>query len=417
MSKRRIAIIGSGISGLTCAHYLQHDYDIQVFEAGSYIGGHVNTIDYTDAADNTFPVDTGFIVFNHKTYPHFVHLLKSLDVPYQTSDMSFSVKAPVAQLEYCGNSMNSIFGQRRNLMRPKFHKMLREILRFNKTAPNITDEDTRTIGAFLEDGKYSDWFKRYFIVPMGAAIWSSSFDDVLQMPALFFIRFFENHGMLSVYDQPTWYTISNGARSYVEAICKPLRERIHLNTPITAVTRVDNGVQISYRDVDEMYDEVIFACHADTALKILNNPCDLEQEILNQFPYSANQAILHNDKQMMPKRRRCWASWNYLIDSNDSSKPATLTYYMNLLQSLPSNEDVFVTLNTKDEIDTACIKRIIDYQHPKFGPRTLHYQQRHQEISGKDRIHFCGAYWRNGFHEDGCWSGIRVCKALGVKTP
>ncbi len=412
--KPRIAIVGTGISGLTCAHYLQEHAELTLFEAGSYVGGHVNTIDYTDSAGEQFPVDTGFIVFNKKTYPNFLKLITDLGVAYQESDMSFSVKAPNAHLEYSGINLNGFFCQRFNILRPKFLWMFREIKRFNKQAKKITVDDARSLGEYLDHFKFSDWFKRHYIVPMGSAIWSGSTKQVLNMPALFFIKFFENHGMLSITEQPQWYTISNGSRSYVQALIKPFEDKIKLNTPIKSIARKEQVIEIIHKDGTDTFDKVICACHADTALALLEDPNEIEREILPQFPYSKNEALVHIDSNIMPKHKNAWASWNYHIGNEDVNQPATLTYYMNKLQKLPTDETVLVTLNDTENVDPKLVKKRINYHHPIFNTDVLSYQSRHNEISGKDRIYYCGAYWRNGFHEDGCFSGIQVCKQLGV---
>jgi predicted NAD/FAD-binding protein len=417
VSRPKIAIIGTGIAGNVVAHKLNGDNDITVYEANDYIGGHSNTVEVQDAGD-TLALDTGFIVFNDRTYPNFIKLLNELGVESQTSSMSFSVQAERAALEYNGSTLNTLFAQRRNLLRPSFHRMVSEILRFNREARKVLHNGNlnMTLAEFLAYGKYSREFIQYYLIPMGAAIWSAEPEMMEKMPANFFVRFFDNHGLLSVKNRPVWRVIKGGSRQYVSELVKDHRHKILLNSPVDRVERDENGVTVHARGRrPETFDYLFFACHSDQALKMLANPDPLEQEILGAIPYQYNEAILHTDETLMPSRRLAWAAWNYHLPA-DRNESATLTYHLNTLQGLASEKQYFVTLNSRDLIDPKTIIESFDYDHPVFTLSGIHAQQRHAEISGLNRTYYCGAYWRYGFHEDGVVSALNALDHFNARN-
>ena len=417
--KERIAIIGSGISGLTCAWLLRHKYDVHLFEANDYCGGHTQTTD-VEIDGKVWPVNTGFIVFNDWTYPNFIRLMDQLGVKSEDSDMSFSVKSETTGLEYNGHTLNSLFAQRRNIFRPSFWGMIRDIIRFNKETRAELKADTldreETLGSYLQRNNYGSAFRDDYIVPMGAAVWSASEDMMMQFPLYFFVRFFNNHGMLSVDDRPQWRVISGGSRMYVERMLKDLpAKQVYLNTPVDGVSRKPTCVEITSHRGTETFDQVIFACHSDQALHMLNDASATEQDVLGAIPYKMNDVVLHTDRNILPKRKLAWAAWNYHIDGKKEDAVA-VTYYMNRLQNFETAPvDFCVTLNKTEMIDPKAIIRQFQYAHPVFTLKGMAAQQRHAEISGISRTHFCGAYWFNGFHEDGVCSALRVTEALGVK--
>lgn len=416
--KKRIAVIGSGISGLTSAWLLREKYDIHLYEASDYLGGHTKTSDI-EIQGKTYPVNSGFIVYNDWTYPNFIKLMQRLGVASECSDMSFSVKCEGSNMEYNGHSLNSLFAQRRNFFNPRFLWMIREILRFNKeTRAELARQDvseSETLGAYLKRKRYSDYFRRYYIIPMGAAIWSASEAMMMDFPLYFFLRFFNNHGMLSVDDRPQWRVISNGSRRYVERMQQDFDpHKVYLNTPVTRVERSEQGVTVHSRRGDDAYDQVIFACHSDQALAMLAEPTTQEQEVLGAIPYKSNEVVMHTDSRVLPKKKQAWAAWNYHISAQQQDTVA-LTYYMNRLQNFDDAPvDFCVTLNKTQDIDPSKILRTFTYDHPVFTLAGMAAQKRHAEISGHNRSHFCGAYWFNGFHEDGVCSALRVTEALGV---
>ncbi len=408
----RIAIVGSGISGLTVAHLLHRDHAITVFEANDYIGGHTHTVD-VDLGGERLAVDTGFIVYNERNYPNFTRLLAQLGVSTQPSTMSFSVRLEDPELEYNGSTLRQLFVQPRNLLRPRFYRMLADIIRFNRSASrDIKDSVAElTLSEYVEAGGYSREFVHHYLLPMGAAIWSSPAARVLDMPAAFFVRFFENHGMLTVDDRPEWRTVSGGSARYVERMIAPFTDRIRLNSPVREIRRADDHVLVN----DERFDEVVIACHSDQALRMLADPSEAEREVLSAIPYQANEVVLHTDTRLLPRRRRAWGAWNYHM-SGKPDAPVGVTYNMNMLQSLTASETLCVTLN---DIDSIAPERIIGrftYFHPLFTVEGIRAQRRHGEISGQRRTHYCGAYWRNGFHEDGVVSALAVGRALGASS-
>lgn len=416
----KIAVVGSGISGLTSAYYLSRRADVHVFEANSYVGGHTNTVD-VQTESGSYPVDTGFIVFNDRTYPKFIKLMNELKVPSQPSSMSFSVKVEESGLEYNGTNMNGLFSQRLNLFRPSFYRMILDILRFNKES--VADLEAGKLPAdlsldrYLTERGYSKNFVDHYIIPMGAAIWSAGVEQMREFPLAFFVRFFKNHGMLSVNDRPIWRVIQGGSKSYLSALTKPFKDRLHVNSPVKSVRRGANGVVLNVeRDGgrDEMiFDHVVMAGHADQSLPLLADASPLEKQILGSFPYQENSTLLHTDTSVMPENRRAWASWNYFVPKEQRSAVA-VTYDMNILQTISAPETFLVSLNMDDRVDPAKVIKKITYHHPVYSVRGVAAQARWSEISGKNRTHFCGAYWSYGFHEDGVASAHRVCESLGV---
>lgn len=401
----KIAIIGSGISGNTLAYYLNPHHQITLFESNDRIGGHSHT-HHIDIFNQKVSVDTGFIVFNKKTYPNFLKLLHELKVPYENSAMSFSVKDSQKDFEYNGTSLNALFAQRKNFMNPRFYKMISEILRFNKSSIILLSSDEEiSLGDYLKREGYSDFFKKYYILPMGSAIWSSNIKTMMQFPAKFFIQFFNNHGMLNINDRPQWLTISGGSINYVNKMIEPFRKKIKLNQNIKYVERKKDHIAIHHKDRIEKFDWVFFACHSDEALKLIKSPSLHEKNILKAIPYTDNEVVLHYDDHFMPKRKLAWAAWNYHIDDNANS-PASLTYNMNILQNLKTEAPLLVTLNPMQKINKKKIIKTLSYAHPQYSLRSIEAQSKYHLISGVNRTSFAGAYWGNGFHEDGVKSAL-----------
>ncbi|MNU75314.1 protoporphyrinogen oxidase [compost metagenome] len=411
----RIAIIGSGISGLTCAYLLNRQHDVTVFEASDWIGGHSHTVD-VEVKGERFAIDTGFIVFNDWTYPNFIRLLDKLGVASQPTEMSFSVQDPHTGTEYNGNNLNSLFAQRRNLMSPGFWGMLRDILRFNREALRDLDEqriaaDT-TLGAYLRQNRYGQRFIEHYIVPMGSAIWSMTLGDMQRFPLRFFVRFCKNHGLLSVTHRPQWRVVSGGSRSYVAPLSAGFVERIRLNCPVYRIERDVAGVIVFSAAGNERFDSVVFACHSDQALHLLAAPTQAEREILGALRYAENDVVLHTDTRLLPNRRLAWASWNYRLGGS-TRQPAAVTYNMNILQGLQSDTTFCVSLNQTQDIDPGKILDRFRYAHPQYSQAGLVAQARWQELQGAQNSYYCGAYWANGFHEDGVVSALRVAAAFG----
>jgi uncharacterized protein len=404
----KIAIIGTGIAGNVAAYKLRSEHDITVFESGPYIGGHTNTVDVFENGDR-FAVDTGFIVFNDRTYPNFMQILDEIGQASKPSEMSFSVQSHGDGLEYSGSSLNTLFAQRRNLLRPRFYRMIRDILRFNKTTlPSIDQvDDSESLRDYLRENHYSPEFIEHYLIPMAAAIWSAEPVAVLDMPVKFLVRFFANHGLLQLKDRPTWHVIEGGSREYVRKLTDGHRDRIRLNSPVESLNRFDDGIELYTASGGvEVFDYVFLACHSDQALSVLRDPSNAERSVLGAIPYQRNEAILHTDEALMPKRRKAWAAWNYHVPKNPGSHVA-VTYNMNILQGLPAKNQYLVTLNNDQEINPEKVIRTIQYEHPVFSRESVAAQERQRDIN-KDRTFFCGAYWKNGFHEDGVVSALNA---------
>ena len=410
-----IAIIGSGISGLTSAYLLNRSHEITVFEASDWIGGHTHTVDVT-VEGRSYAVDTGFIVFNDWTYPHFIRLLEQLGVGFKPTEMSFSVTDPDSGLEYNGNNLNSLFAQRRNLLSPGFWGMLRDIQRFNKEALRDLQEERIDINTTLDDylkaGGYGERFILHYIVPMGAAIWSMSMADMLGFPLQLFVRFFKNHGLLSINNRPQWQVIEGGSSAYIEPLTASFRERIRLNCAVTRVERDEEGVVIHSAAGIERFDKVVFACHSDQALKLLAAPSDAEQSILGALPYADNEVVLHTDTRLLPQRKLAWASWNYRLGGPGHTR-AAVTYDMNILQGIQSDITFCVSLNQSAGISPFKVLAKYTYAHPQYSLAAVAAQGRWEELNGIEHTWYCGAYWANGFHEDGVVSALRVAHAFG----
>ena len=414
-TKKRIAIIGSGISGQTCGYLLSQKHQITLFEAESYLGGHTATVDI-DIDNRTIPIDTGFIVFNDRTYPNFIKLMNQIGIKYQDTEMSFSVQNSRNELEYNGHNLNTLFSQRRNLLNPRFYRLVFEILKFNNLAKaanrNKSISDKETLGQFLKRHGFSDYFSNNYILPMMAAIWSSSIEGSKNFPLKFFLRFFNNHGLLDISDRPQWHVIKGGSRSYIKGLTSNIQE-IRINTPVQSVKRRNDFIEIVSKDQAQFFDEVVFACHSDQALALINDATDTEKKILGAIQYRKNDVVLHTDSTLLPTRKKSHASWNYRLGSNQGDLP-TLTYKMNILQNIDSDKNICVSLNQTADIDTSKILRKFSYAHPIFSLESIAAQEQRHKICGIDKTHFCGAYWYNGFHEDGVNSALDVCKRFGL---
>jgi len=410
----QIAVVGSGIAGMTAAYTLAERHAVTLFETASRLGGHTNTVDVSLGSER-LAVDTGFIVFNERTYPNFCRLLRELNVDSQPSEMSFSVRSEESGWEYCGSSLNGLFAQRRNLFRPAFYRMLREILRFNRLAMRLLDLDPNaalTLGEFLQAEQFGPEFTGNYLLPMGAAIWSAPPGRMLEFPARSFAHFFANHGLLALRDRPQWRTVTGGARRYLEAMQQARQFKVLPNSPVRRVLRQESGVSLQVPDGEQRFDHVVIAAHADDALRMLGDATPAECEVLGSFPYQGNLATLHTDDSLMPSRRAAWASWNYLVPAQTPTD-VTVTYWMNRLQRLNAEENVFVTLNDDGRINPAKMIRQFTYQHPLYSNVALAAQRRWADIS-RGRTHYCGAYWGSGFHEDGVNSGLAAASSLEV---
>lgn len=412
----KIAIIGSGIAGLTCAWRLAGHHQVTLFEAQSTLGGHTATVDVA-TPQGTFAIDTGFIVYNDRTYPRFMGLLSELGIRGQKTQMSFSVHNPQSGLEYNGHTLLSLFAQRRNLFNPQFWGFLKETLRFNQLAKKALAEsidEQATLQSFLDKHRFSAFFARHYILPMGAAIWSSSLQEIRSFPLPLFLRFFEHHGLLDITHRPQWYVVSGGSREYVRAIQAQLGDRLtlHLNSPVKQVIRHEDGIDVRVADSSYDFDQVIFACHSSQALAMLETPSLAEQQILGDIGWQRNEVVLHSDARLLPVRKAARASWNYRLSEQDQTS-ACVTYSMNILQGLPDDAPLFcVTLNPDSHIDENKIWQRFVYEHPLFNPTSWRAQSRRSEINGYLRSWFCGAYWYNGFHEDGVRSALDVVQAI-----
>jgi predicted NAD/FAD-binding protein len=412
----RIAIVGAGVSGMVAAHLLYPRYEIVVFEAGDYAGGHSNTV-RVDTPEWTHHVDTGFMVFNDRNYPNFERLLTRLGVDCQPSDMSFGVSDGLGDFEYSSVSPNALFAKRAHLVTPWFHRMIADLVRFNRAARELLlscDEDL-SLGAWLERRGFSEAFVQRLIVPQVSAVWSAEPRQMWSFPARFLAEFFDNHGMLGLTGRPRWRTVSGGSESYVRALVDPWRHRLRLSAPVQAIERREDGVMVkAYGGEPERFDEVVIATHSDQALAMLTDANEREHQILGAVPYQSNEAVLHTDVSLLPRRRRAWASWNYHLLSAPTNY-ATVTYHMNRLQSLKADRELCVTLNRTEAIDPARVIRTLRYAHPVYTAESVRARARRAEISGRNRTHYCGAYWGSGFHEDGVLSALAVGEHFGVR--
>jgi predicted NAD/FAD-binding protein len=415
----RVAVVGTGSAGLACAYRLRDAHDVHLFEAEGRPGGHTHTRDVR-VDGTTLAVDSGFIVCNDRTYPNFLALMDELGVPLRPTSMSFSVTARDRDFEYHADSLNGLFAQRRNAVDPRFLWMVAEYARFNRVARRFlaSGDETTSLRQLLRDARFSRWFVERLIVPQASAVWSADPEQMWRFPAVFLLRFFENHGMLSLRDRPRWMTVVGGSRAYVDALLAPMRDRVSLGTPIAGLSRHPDGVDVRTADgTVRRFDQAVLACHSDQALALLEDPTDAEREVLGALPYAENAATLHTDTSIMPRRRAAWSSWNaHLLDRPKDR--STVTYDMNRLQGFDTPTRLLVTLNMDESIDPALVLERMVYHHPVFTAPGLAAQRRWAEVSTTaGRTHYAGAYWRWGFHEDGIWSGLRAARALGSPVP
>lgn len=416
-TKQRIAIIGTGISGMSAASILNPQHEITVYEKNDSIGGHSRTVNVT-TSDGVVPVDTGFIVFNKRNYPLLTKLFLHYNVPIAKSDMSFGASIEGGWLEYGTQNLRNVLAQKRNLIKPQFWGMIRDILRFNKQAKGYLEKDPSiSLADCLDALEMGDWYRKYFLLPMGACIWSTPLAQMLDFPASSFLRFFENHGLLSVNDRPQWYTVQGGSKEYVARLTAPFQERIKLNCGITKVERVAAGVMVcDTQGGSVLFDQVVFACHADQALSMLQNPTGDESRILSKFSYQTNRMVLHSDVSFMPKNKGAWSSWVYLSDAKTDDKPnVSLSYWMNNLQPLSTRIPMIVTLNPSREPVKELVHDETNFEHPLFDEAAIRAQAEIPTIQGINRLWFCGAYQRYGFHEDGLGSAVAMAKQMGVE--
>jgi len=413
----RIAVVGAGVSGLVAARELQlAGHDVRLFEANDYPGGHTNTID-VETVDGRLPVDTGFIVLNDRNYPNFTRILSELGVPTQPSNMTFSVADGLGKFEW-SSKLVGLFARPAHAVDPRFHRMLLDLLRFNREARELvgTNGSGPSLRQFLVDRGYSEYFIERLIVPQVSAVWSADPEQLWEVPASFLAEFFDNHGVLQLRRKPRWLSIPGGSRRYVDAIVSELPDRVHVGTPVRRILRNDDGVDLYLDDAVELFDEVVLGVHSDQALRMLGDPSDAETEVLGELPYQRNETVLHTDRKLLPRRRSAWASWNFHLTPDPAGR-TTVTYHMNRLQALATDSEYMVTLNHTDAIDPEKVIRTIDYEHPVFTRAGIAAQHRWSEISGRRHTHYCGAYWRWGFHEDGAWSALRVTERLGGRGP
>jgi uncharacterized protein len=417
----RIAVIGSGISGLAAAYYLSRKHEVFLFERDRRLGGHTHTVT-VDSSAGPVAVDTGFIVHNDRTYPNLIKLLAELGVPRIGSDMSFAVSCRKSGYEYSSRGLHGYFAQKRNVLNPRPYRLFGEIRRFNAEAPAIFDRPDANrlkLGDFLDEGQYTYEFREFYLYPMAAAVWSSAPSSLRQFPAAMLVRFFDNHGMLTLNGHPQWKTIPGGCSRYVEPITRAFRKRVMVRVEIAKVARRSDGVVVSFVGDERppmTFDHVVFAIHGDRVLPLLADASDTERDVFRHFATSRNEVVLHTDERMLPRRSAARASWNYLLhlDARNGHSPVTMTYHMNRLQSLKVKENYCVTLNANGHIASDKVLRRLVYHHPLYTLDALRAQERWSEVSGANRTHFCGAYWSYGFHEDGVNSALRVARALGV---
>jgi len=415
MSPQKIAIIGTGISGLTAAHLLSRKHEVTVYEANDYIGGHTHTVP-VEIDNASFMIDTGFIVCNDRNYPNFLKFMDKLGVAIKPTEMSFSVRNRTLNLEYNGHNLNTLFAQRLNFLRPSFYRLVRDILRFNEASKAAIAADTVkniTLDEFIASLGLGEKFRDNYVLPMVAAIWSCSVEQAGAFPLAFFLRFFQHHGLLDIKNRPQWYVLEGGSHAYIKPMTKPFHDRIHLNSPVQSVRRIENGVELEVAGQTRRFDQVIFACHSDQALRLLGEPSAAETSILGDMGYQSNEVILHTDASIMPKKSLAWASWNFLAGESANNEPPIVTYCMNILQGIYSTRPFLVSLNAGHKIAPDKILQTFSYDHPVYSLESVVAQNRREEICGVDRIHYCGAYWYNGFHEDGVRSALDVCQRFG----
>ena len=411
----KTAIIGTGIAGMGCAHFLYPGDELTIYEQNDYVGGHTNTVTVDEDGTPVY-IDTGFMVFNYVTYPNLCKLFAELKAPVKKTDMSFSVQHLPSGLEYSGSSLNHLFSQRKNIFSPKYIKMLMQIGRFNKQSIKILDDPkyaNYSIGQYIKEFGYSDDMLWKYLVPMSSAVWSTPMEHVLDFPAVTLIRFFQNHGFLGLDTQHQWYTLENGSQSYRELLIKPFKDLIRTNCKAVSVRRIDGKVEVKISDGStETYDRVIIAAHGDQALAMLNNPTFEEQRLLSNFKYQYNKAVLHTDENIMPQTKLAWSSWNYRIKMQNGQLHPTTIYWMNRLQGVSDKKNYFVSINPHDDLDEKKVLLEIDYEHPLFDVPAINAQVRLPTLNNGGPIYFCGSYFRYGFHEDAFKSAVDLCSQL-----
>lgn len=416
--KRKIAVVGGGVAGLVSAWLLSRKHTVTLFEKNAYVGGHTNTLTVGDGPDAGLAVDTGFIVCNDRTYPNFHRFLKELGVGVRAADMSFGFHDEASGLQYAGTDFNGLFAQRRNLLDPRYWRMLKELLRFNRIgARSLQDGSAEglTLGAWLSKNGFQGWVLDHYIIPMGAAIWSAPFEQMLSFPAHTYLRFFSNHGLLTVTDMPQWQTVVGGSSSYVKAFLERFQGTVHQGRPVAWVSRSLEGVTLGFDGgAEESFDTVVLAGHADESLKLLRDPSSDEKRLLGPWRYQANSTVLHWDTRLLPPNRRAWASWNYLRPTAGSTQaPVSVTYHMNRLMGLQAHRDYCVTLNLDERIDPTKIVKTLDYKHPVFSADAVATQLVLPRLNGQRHTYFAGSYFRYGFHEDAVLSATLVGQAFG----
>lgn len=412
----RLAIIGTGIAGMGCAHFLHKKYELSLFEELDYVGGHTNTITVDEDGKDIF-IDTGFMVFNYQTYPHLCKLFEEIDAPVKKTDMSFSVQYLPSGLEYSGSSIRHLFAQKRNIFNLSFFKMLKQINRFNKESVAILDNPKYadySIGKYIDEFGYGQEMLWKYLIPMSSAVWSTPMDQILDFPAVTLIRFFKNHGFLGLDTQHQWYTLQNGSQAYRAKLIAPFKDQIRVDTKIVAVERLQNGkvLIVTAKGEELIFDKVIMACHADQAFRILRNKTSDEDRLLSKFKYQANLAVLHTDQNQMPKKKLAWSSWNYRIEKQgDELVPSTI-YWMNSLQGVSNKKNYFVSINPSPTIDESKVIKKIAYEHPLFDVPAMQAQEELYKLNETGPIYFCGSYFRYGFHEDAYKSAVDLCKLM-----
>ncbi|MES2827348.1 MAG: FAD-dependent oxidoreductase [Bacteroidota bacterium] len=412
----RLAIIGTGVAGMGCGHFLHKKYDITLFEELDYVGGHTNTVTVDEDGEPVY-IDTGFMVFNYQTYPNLTKLFDEIKAPVKKTDMSFSVQYLPANLEYSGSSMNHLFAQRRNIFNPSFLKMLMQINRFNKESVDILDKPEYadySIGRYIKEFGYSEDMVWKYLIPMSSAVWSTPMEQILDFPAVSLIRFFKNHGFLGLDTQHQWFTLDKGSQAYRSLLIAPFKDRIQINKKAVSVLRsADGKVAVKFANGEqEIFDKVIMACHADQSYAIVADKTADEERLLSKFHYQPNKAVLHTDVKLMPKKKLAWSSWNYRVEKKgDTLVPSTI-YWMNKLQQVSEKKDYFVSINPSDQLDASKIIKSIDYEHPLFDVPAMQAQKELHLLNEHGPIYYCGSYFRYGFHEDAYASAVELCKNL-----
>ncbi len=413
---QKLAIIGTGIAGMGCAHFLHQKYDITLFEELDYIGGHTNTVTVMENGKPVY-IDTGFMVFNYQTYPHLCELFKEIDAPVKKTDMSFSVQYLPNGLEYSGSSMRHLFAQKRNIFNPTFLKMLLQINRFNKESVNILDDPkyaNHSLGQYIKEFGYSEDMLWKYLIPMSSAVWSTPMEQILDFPAVSLIRFFKNHGFLGLDTQHQWYTLHQGSQAYREKLIAPFKDKIKINSKVTAVERLPNGkVKVTTINGDQFeFDKVVMASHADQTYQLIKDKTIDEERLLSKFKYQPNKAVLHTDQKQMPKKKLAWSSWNYRVEKQgDVLVPSTI-YWMNKLQGVSDEVDYFVSINPSATLDQTKVIKEIAYEHPLFDVPAMQAQKELYLLNEAGPVYYCGSYFKYGFHEDAYKSAVKLCEKL-----